>query len=163
MNQKALTAAAIVGVAIGVLSGIPVLNFVVICTCCLPVIGSGLAAVWLYMRNSGATSVTTQEGLMMGLVSGGIGGLVSSVLSLLTNLVMADAAGNAAAIEQALASMPPEQAEQMRPLVEALANGGGGVLGVCVGVVLFAVLGLIGGVIGAATIGKPKQLTTTGM
>jgi hypothetical protein len=158
MNSKALTAAAIAGVVIGLVSGLPVLNFIN-CLLCAGIWGGGILAVWLYMRQSGATSVTQQEGIMMGLVAGIIGGLIAGVLGMLFS--GASSAAIAEAMRSQLETMPPEQAAQMAPMLDAMASGGLGVIGICVNVVISAIFGLIGGLIGAATIGKPKQLTGT--
>ena len=157
MNSKALTAAAIAGVGIGLLSAIPVLNFVN-CLLCAWVWGGGIFAVWLYKRNSGDLSVQSSQGAMMGLVAGLIGGLISGVLGALLGAGSLDAVTSS--LQSQMASMDSAQREQMQMMIDAMASGGLGILGICMSVGIFAIFGLIGGLIGAATIGKPKQLTT---
>ncbi len=156
MNSKALTAAAIAGVVIGLVSGLPIINLVN-CLLCVGIWGGGILAVWLYMRQAGVNSVTQQEGLMVGLVAGIIGGLISGVLSMVFN--SAGSAAFADAMRSQLETMPPDQAAQIAPMIDAMASGGLGIAGICINVVIFGIFGLIGGLIGAATIGKPKQLT----
>jgi hypothetical protein len=157
MNSKALTAAAIAGVAIGVLSGIPLIS-ALNCLLCAWVWGGGIFAVWLYKRNSGDPSVQSSQGAMMGLVAGVIGGLIAGVLS------MALGAGSMETIlgqvRTQMADLDPAQREQMQVMLDAMASGALGVVGICINVGIFAIFGLIGGLIGAATIGKPKQLTS---
>lgn len=157
MNSKALTAAAIAGLAIGVLSGLPLIG-ALNCLLCAWVWGGGIFAVWLYKRNSGDLSVQSSQGAIMGLVAGIIGGLVAGVLSLVFG------AGSMEAItsqmQTQMADLDPAQREQMQMMVDAMASGGLGIIGVCINVAIFSIFGLIGGLIGAATIGKPKQLTS---
>ncbi len=152
MNSKALTAAAIAGVAIGLLSGLPLIG-AVNCLLCAWVWGGGIFAIWLYKRQSGATSVETGQGAMIGGVAGVVGGLISGLLGMLFS------GGTAATIAQLRSTLPPEQLEAMGPMLDAMASGGVGIAAICFSVGIFAIFGVIGGLIGAATIGKQKQIT----
>ena len=153
MNSKALTAAAIAGVGIGLLSSIPILNLVN-CLLCAWVWGGGILAIYLYKRNAGDVAVQSSQGALIGLVAGVIGGLIAGVLGAV--LGAGSFAAIASQMQSQMSSLDPAQQEQMKAMVDAMASGGLGIVTVCMSVVIYGVFGLIGGLIGAATIGKPK-------
>jgi hypothetical protein len=155
MNSKAITAAAIAGVGIGILSAIPIVG-AVNCLLCGWVWGGGIFAIWLYKRQSGALGVESGQGAMIGGLAGIIGGLVSGVLGLALSSL---SGGTAAQIAAITAQMDPQQLEQFKPVLDAVASGGVGIASICISAGIFAVFGAIGGLIGAATVGKNKQLT----
>jgi hypothetical protein len=153
MDQKSLTAAGIAGLAIGLLSGLPLIS-ALNCLLCAPIWGGGMLAVWLYKRNSGALSVDNSKGTVLGLIAGLIGGLIAGVLGLLTS------GGTAAVIsgmQSQIESMPAEQQEMMRQIITMISDPSTQIIGLVCNLVLFAILGAIGGVIGAAVFGKPKS------
>lgn len=81
MNQGGmLKPALIAGVLLGILSALPLIQWVNSC-CCAWVIGGGIFAAYLYVRES-AEAVTLGRGLALGLLTGVIGGIVSVLMSL---------------------------------------------------------------------------------
>jgi hypothetical protein len=155
MNSKALTAAAIAGAGIGLLSSIPILNLVN-CLLCAWVWGGGIFAIWLYKRNSGEMAVPSNQGAIIGLVAGVIGGLIAGVLGSI--LGAGSFAAVASQMQEQMATLDPAQREQMQVVVDAMASGGLGIVTICMSVGIYGVFGLIGGLIGSATIGKPKAV-----
>jgi hypothetical protein len=141
MNSKT-KAALIGGVIAGVVAAIHVLIPVVNLCCCIWPIGGGVLAVYLYVKNTGAT-VTPGVGAGIGAVAGGIAAVIYLIISLPLNLLIG-AAAVAAQMEQM------ERAGVSVPLSGAALM----VVGSIVGAVIVFVLTLLGGVIGAPIFGK---------
>ena len=73
------------GLFIGVISGLPVVNFVNLC-CCAGVIAGGVLVTYLLQQNS-PVPVATSEAAIQGLIAGLIGGVIMSLISaVLTNI-----------------------------------------------------------------------------
>jgi hypothetical protein len=154
MDQKLLTASAIAGAVMGVLSGIPLVGGLLTCVLCAPGWGAGLLGVFLYKRNSSALSVTNNQGVLIGLLAGLVTGVLGGILGLVLGGGME---GQTAQIEQALQQLDPAQQAQFREMLTLAASPGFGAATVCINAGLFGLFGIIGGLIGAATIGKPAQ------
>src|SRR5437867_1607317 len=75
-----LKPALIAGVLLGILSALPLIQWVNSC-CCAWVIGGGIFAAYLYVRES-AEAATLGRGLALGLLTGVIGGIVYVLISL---------------------------------------------------------------------------------
>jgi hypothetical protein len=153
MDQKSLTAAGIAGLAIGLLSGLPLIG-ALNCLLCAPIWGGGMLAVWLYKRNTNAFSIDNRQGSILGLIAGVIGGLVAGVLGMLLG---GGSAATLAALESQLATMPAEQQEMMRQIITMVSDPSTQIISVVCSIVVFGIIGLIGGLIGAAVFGKPKS------
>src|SRR5213593_1463881 len=155
-----LKPALIGGVALGILSAIPVLG-AVNCFCCAWVIGGGILAANLYVKSS-VESVTLGRGLVLGLLTGVIGGVVETLLSIPLQMIMASmGTGALSRLEQMLEQMkdlPPEVREALRSILSN--QGGAGIFFIIVGgfftLLVFSVMGMIGGAIGVAIFEKRK-------
>ena len=90
MDKNILRPAIIGGVALGLLSAIPIVNFLNICCCAWAILG-GMLAGYLYIQRS-QTPVSTGEGAKIGAIAGAIGGLIYIVigipLAILTSTLM---------------------------------------------------------------------------
>src|SRR6059036_1044136 len=113
-----LKAALIGGVALGILSVIPLLNMVN-CFCCAWVIGGGILAANLYVKGS-IEAVTLGRGLVLGLLTGAIGGVVETLFSTPLQMIMASMGASALSrFEQVVDQMkdlPPEVREALRSI-----------------------------------------------
>ena len=70
------------GVLIGVISGIPFLEFIN-CACCAGVLAGGVLAVFLYKKDlPDETLLTMSDGAVLGLIAGVVGAIIASILSL---------------------------------------------------------------------------------
>jgi len=144
------------GLFIGVLSALPIIGLAN--CCCLWVILGGMLTVYLEQQNT-PTPIETSAAALSGLIAGAIGGVISSIASVLT-LRMAGG-DQQQAIEQALSSipqMPPETAEYIRTLFQGPALA---FLSLAVTVPLYAVFGMLGALLGAAIFRKKGTPDTT--
>ncbi|MEW6321721.1 MAG: hypothetical protein AB1635_11645, partial [Acidobacteriota bacterium] len=143
-----LQAALLGGVAIGVLSALPIVN-IANCCCAWILLGGGLSA-YLLQQNQPAP-ITAGDGALVGLAAGAIGAVVWSVLS----IPIAAALGpfQAALIERTLATardMPPEARvwlESMRG--NSAVIGLGWFLGLIVMLIVGSLFAMLGGLFGA--------------
>ncbi|MGQ0733565.1 MAG: hypothetical protein ACT4QD_07925 [Acidobacteriota bacterium] len=157
MEPSKVQPALLGGVAIGVLSALPLVNTLNVC-CCAWVLFGGALAAYLMQQNHPAP-VSTGDGALVGLMAGGVGAVVTSLLSIPMSLAMGPF--QARILEQVLnrsAEMPPE----VRSFLEQLQGsiGGGALIGVgfilslIFSLVLFSIFGLIGGILGAVMFRK---------
>ncbi|MCS7062347.1 MAG: hypothetical protein RMN25_14475 [Anaerolineae bacterium] len=151
LNMRGLLiSAGIAGVAIGILSAIPILSLVN-CLLCGWVWGGAIFAVWLYKRNQNGVIVSSGQGVVIGLVAALIGAVISWVLGMALG-----GAASAASLAPMLDQLPDEQTRQM---VEQLVSSGGiSIASLFIGLIINAIFGMIGGLIGAALIdSKPPS------
>lgn len=136
------------GLAIGVLSALPVINLAN-CCCAWILFGGGLAAYLMQQNHS--EPVSAGDGATVGLFAGIVGAFVWLLLFIPLTLLMSPF--QSGMIQRMLASandMPPE----FRAMLESMAAGGGGI---GIGVVFFffvmlfvsSFFGMIGGLFGA--------------
>ncbi|MBN1154355.1 hypothetical protein JXB12_05480 [candidate division KSB1 bacterium] len=152
MNSKPdkLVPAVIGGAIIGVISGIPFLNFIN-CFCCAGVILGGFFAVYFYKKNLVDTPLTYNDGALLGLLAGIFGLVISTILEQIIGI------NSAEMIEQMMEyaeEIPPETEELLRGLMEN--RGGFFMLETALGLVINAVFGLLGGIIGVAVLSKRR-------
>ena len=160
MNESGMLKPALIGgVVLGVCSAIPVVNFLN-CVCCAWVIVGGGLAAYMYVKDS-AVPVTLGRGITLGLLTGVIGTVVSSAISIPLRLMMSGAGMNVMEqMRQALdriPNLPPET----RQMIENLAASGGMGLAVIIFGILFSLIinclfAMIGGAIGVAIFEKRK-------
>jgi len=165
MNEEGIWKPALIaGVLVGILSTIPGLHLVN-CACCAWVIGGGILAAHLYVKGS-AAPVTLGRGLVLGLLTGAIGGAVYILFSIPLQIVLSG--GSTRYFEQARQSL--DQVPNLPPVLrEALASmptGGSelAVLLVLTGLLMiaaFSLPGMLGGLIGVAIFEKRKIETPT--
>jgi hypothetical protein len=149
MNPAKLQPALLAGVAIGVLSALPVISIGNLC-CCAWVVMGGMLASYLMQQNH-PLPINVGDGALVGLLAGVVGAVVSGILTVPLTLAMGPF--QAEMFERVLESVrdtPPEA----RSILEGLSGGtavGIGMLVFSFFVALFAgcVFGLIGGVLGA--------------
>jgi hypothetical protein len=142
------------GLAIGVLSGLPIISLGN-CLCCMWVVGGGALAVYL-MQQKHPYAVTAADGALVGLMAGAIGGIVALAISI--PLTMAMGPMQQRLIERIASN--PDMPEQYRNMIETMgANATGramaarlvfGLFGACID----AVFGLLGGLLGVALFKK---------
>jgi hypothetical protein len=152
MDNK-LKPAIIGGVAIGLLSAIPFINWVNLC-CCLWAILGGLLASYLYVKNS---PVPAKPG--DGAVVGGIAGAVGAVIYLILGIPLAILSGTAMRemMINLMANVDPRQADMIRQQMEAQGQGISGIIfQSLIGAVLLLVFAVIGGLLGIPLFEKRK-------
>jgi len=137
MKPKNIVIAVLVGGVVNViLSNVPYLNLVN-CLLCAGFWVGAILAVWLYKRLSG--TVTLQQGVMIGALTGLVAGVIGFGLS------FAGLAG-ATALAQSFGRFIPQEGdmdlEALSGPVEIILN--------LVGIVVNVVLGVVGGLIGGA-------------
>lgn len=144
MNTRAfLLASLIAGVVMGLLGGLPLIS-ALNCVLCMWVWLSAILAVVLYRSFEGShPRVTTGQGALLGLVSGIIGAVVVWLISLLSR--------NAAMgyISQLLSSNGVN-------LPSGVLQAGIGFFSLFFDLILYAIFGAIGGLIGAAIFKGPE-------
>src|SRR5512138_191693 len=115
MNDK-LKPAIIGGAVLGLLSVIPIVNWVNFC-CCLWAILGGLLACRLYIKNS-PTPVSAGEGAIVGALAGVVGAIIVVVIGIPINLLVGQAIR--AMLISIVESLNPGQVSMLR---EQLALG----------------------------------------
>jgi hypothetical protein len=137
MNTRAfLLSSLIAGVVIGLLGGLPIIS-IANCVLCIWVWLGAILGVWLYKRFAKpAPAATMGQGALIGLVSGVIGAVIVWLISLITRAAATDA------IAQVFQAAGVE--------VPSFLGAGVALAGVLIDLVLYAIFGVVGGLIGAA-------------
>jgi hypothetical protein len=143
------------GIAIGVLSALPIISLGN-CVCCMWVVGGGMLAVYLMQQNY-PYSVTTADGALVGLMAGAIGGAIAALLSI--PLMMAMGPFQQQVFNRIAEN--PDIPEQTRDLIRSIGASGamGGLIAlkVVIGLAqacIMAIFGLLGGLLGVALFKK---------
>jgi hypothetical protein len=140
LNQRSLVLSVVIaGVAIGLLSRIPLIA----CVNCLLmawVWGGAIGAVALYRRYERQPYLSTTQGLVIGAAAGIVGGIAALLFS-----------GMNAAIMQALSSYANESGVS---IPDFILGAGFSLFGILLDVVVYGVVGAIGGLIATALIWK---------
>jgi hypothetical protein len=139
----------------GVLSALPFIN--VANCCCLWVIGGGVLAAYVMQQNH-SLPITVADGALVGLLAGVFGAIVGTVLSIPIDMAFGD--WQRQLMERVIENMGgvPPDAEEM---FERYRTGGAAwgfmkVMTLMFGVVIGAVFGLLGGVLGASMFRKDQ-------
>jgi hypothetical protein len=84
--------AIIAGLAIGAVSGLPVISFIN-CCCCAGILGGGVFAYYLYRQEhqEGMPPLESSDGLILGIMAGVIGAFVQTLLHGLIMVLFAGA------------------------------------------------------------------------
>lgn len=157
--RQSIILGAVVTALVGVIlafpaqSGNPVLGFV---ACCLPAIIGGLLVTWHYTNTHGVP-LNLGSGAKYGAVTAALGAVGGAVLQLLLTAVGVFP-NTAERIEMQRdrmleQGMTEEQIEQGMQMVEFFTGPGGQAISIAIGVVLFALIGALGGLIGAKVFG----------
>jgi hypothetical protein len=155
MDSGRLQPALFGGLFIGVLSALPIVNMGN-CCCCLWVVAGGALAVYLRQQNT-PFAVNSSEGALMGLLAGLIGGVIAAVISV--PLMMMMGPYQQRIIEQILNSRA-DIPEESRDMIERMMRRSAGfgaiafVMGLVWHVVVGAVFGMVGGLLGVAMFKK---------
>ena len=124
------------GVAMGVLSALPIISAGNLC-CCLWVVSGGVLAAYLFQQDRTAP-ITPADGALVGLLAGLVGALVQSLVSIPVDLVIGPFEQTIRQRVLEMGSLPPE----VRDLLERY--GRGGVTGGTMGVAIYIISRLIG-------------------
>ena len=133
MTPAKLQPALVGGVAIGVLSALPVISVVNVCCCAWVIFGGGLAAY--LMQQNHPEPISISDGAIVGLSAGVIGAFVGAILTTLIGLLMGPFQAEMIREMMNNPDLPPE----IRRIFEQF--GAGPVIGV--GFVLFFIVSLV--------------------
>ncbi len=149
MTPNRLKAAAIGGGAAGVASQIPGLNFVN-CLCCALVVGGGMLAVFLALRNEPATEKAPYgDGALIGALAGVVAAIVGAIVLIPITALFGDPMEQVVRMLEGIDNLPPE-------ILDALGGDAAetartfAVVGFLMTLAVDIVFSTIGGVIGAA-------------
>jgi len=149
------------GVALGVLSALPVIG-AFNCICCAWAVAGGLFAAYLCVKDS-PVAVTLGGGAGLGLLAGAIGAVVNLLFSLpLQFLLNRDGDAEVSQFLQGMLANAKDVPPEVRQAVEDLASRGDLgtmtlVFGFLGNLVLFPLFGMVGGAIGVAVFEKRKR------
>ncbi len=166
MNDAGMLKPALIGgVLLGILSALPVISLFN-CICCAWVIGGGILAAYLYVKDS-PVAVTLGRGVALGLMTGIIGTIVSALF--MVPLFMLWKRGGIGIMEQLrealerIPNLPPEAEESIRTLSE---RGGMDVFFFATTLIFmlvtYSLVAMLGGAIGVAIFEKRKPNSTPG-
>ena len=153
-----MTPALIGGASLGVASGIPFINLAN-CACCAWVIGGGVLAAYLWQKNAAPSPAPPYgDGILLGLLTGVVGIVVSSIVSLPFTL-MGAAAGGFGSLEQIEEAFGDQQIPPaLQQAFEAMGGAGIGIgsvlIGLIFGLVIYPIFAAIGATIGTALFHK---------
>ena len=160
-NAKMQKPALIGGVALGILSALPVIGYCN-CVCCAWAIGGGTLASFLYVRESHFL-VTMGRGALVGLAAGAIGAVVCSLFSIPIQYVMAGGENMAIVAEQIREQLAknPDLPQEFRQGIETLLLRSDFMKMIAIfsffsNVVFFSMFAMVGGAIGVAIFEKRK-------
>lgn len=132
------------GLFIGVLSTLPIINMGNMC-CCLWVVSGGALAAWLLQERQ-PEPLTGADGALIGLMAGGVGALVGTLLSIPLDLyfgpIMRDWVQRYAQGQD----LPPEFLEMLNQQMTAASI----IAKLIFSLVAYVVFGMLGGVLGVA-------------
>ena len=141
------------GLFIGLVSGIPVLNFIN-CACCAGVIGGGMLAVYLFKnRQAPEDVVSMQDGAILGLMAGVIGAVIGTILSSMFGAMSFNFLDTISRYVE-----DQELQDAIAEMHRGAFKGGFFAIGFVVSLVVNSVFGLVGGLLGSAVFGKAKMV-----
>ncbi len=153
MTPKKLKAAAIGGSAAGIASQIPIVNFAN-CLCCALVVGGGMLAVYLAMKDEPATATAPYgDGAMIGVLAGVAAAVVGAIVAIPMTALFGDPMEQVRSFLEGLEGMPPEALEAMSG-AETGGMAAFGAVAFLMSLVVDVVFSAIGGVIGAGVFHK---------
>lgn len=157
MQPAKLQPALLGGLAIGVLSSLPLVNIVNVCCCAWVVFGGALAS-YLMQQNHPAP-VNAGDGAVVGLMAGALGAVIGSMISIPIAMVMGPFQMQMMErLLQGAQDLPPEVRgwfEEWRTgIASGAAMGVGFVFSVLFSLFFYSIFGLIGGLLGAVMFRK---------
>jgi len=160
MNQNPMLKPALIGgVLLGILSAVPPVNLLN-CACCAWVIGGGMLAANLYIKNSPAV-VTLGTGCLLGMFTGAIGAVVSTLFSIPIQILMSKVlAGYAEEMRQRLGSLPSLPSAWRDFISSMPITGSLNILSVMLNgffsLIVYSLMAMLGGMLGVAIFEKRK-------
>jgi hypothetical protein len=156
MSQPSkLTPALYGGLAIGVLSAVPVLNLIN-CACCAGTILGGMLAVYLYRQQlDGSLPIQMGDGALLGLMAGIFGALLGSALTAIIGGFSMEY------LQKLLETLDnPELNQVLEQFGPDFFAKGIFIAAFITSLIADAIFGLIGGLIGVSLFGKPSRPMT---
>jgi hypothetical protein len=135
------------GVAIGVLSALPVINLAN--CCCAWILFGGALAAYL-MQQQRPTPISAGDGALVGLLAGIVGAIVWTLVAIPLQAILIPF--QTSVLERAMANagdMPPEARDFLEALRSGPVMGAAAVLGFFITVMVCGVFAMIGGLFGA--------------
>jgi hypothetical protein len=148
-----LRPALIGGALIGIISAIPIISLIN-CFCCAGVVIGGIVAVHLYNKNLGGLELTSSEGVVIGLMAGASGALISTIL---TSMITGGVKNQINKILEYSNEIPPELQDALIRIQEMGGNLFFVIVGLVFSLIIFSIFGIIGGLIGVSLFRK-KQI-----
>ena len=148
-----LRPALIGGALIGIISAIPIISLIN-CFCCTGVVIGGIVAVHLYNKNLGGLELTSSEGVVIGLMAGASGALISTIL---TSMITGGVKNQINKILEYSNEIPPELQDALIRIQEMGGNLFFVIVGLVFSLIIFSIFGIIGGLIGVSLFRK-KQI-----
>jgi hypothetical protein len=140
------------GVALGLLSVIPLISAGNVCCCMWAILGGALAG-YLYIKGA-PNPVTPADGAMLGAMAGGVGAVIYIIIGIPITLVMGNTMRGA--LTPFLGSLDPAQAEQIRQSMEAGQSIGATLVRAIIGAICLTIFATIGGLIAVPIFEKRK-------
>jgi len=160
-NTSILKPVLIGGMALGIISALPVIGSCN-CVCCAWAIGGGILAAFLHVRES-PFQVTMGRGALAGLAAGAIGAVVCYLFSIPIQYVLSGGGNMTMVAEQIREQLAknPDLPQELRQSIENILERGDFMRIVAVfsfffNVVLFSLFAMVGGAIGVAVFEKRK-------
>jgi len=147
-----LRPALIGGVFIGVISAIPVIN-IINCFCCAGVIAGGILAVHLYKKNLGPVEMQYSDGVIIGLMAGASGALISTIIE----SAIGQSAGEVVnKLLDAYPEIPPEVEDILLQIQSTQGDLFFIIIGLIFALIIYSIFGVLGGVIAVSIFKKNK-------
>ncbi|MFQ6108020.1 MAG: hypothetical protein ACE5L7_00510 [Candidatus Aminicenantales bacterium] len=140
------------GAAAGVFSAVPFLN----CLCCLWIIGGAMLAAYLLSKDS-PVAMTAGDGAIVGIFTGVTAAVIDAIISIPFHAI------NAAFVQRVMEGIAQYTEEMPSGWERWLETGAVEtsaplfMLGLLISVVVFSILGALGGIIGISLFGKKAQ------
>jgi hypothetical protein len=115
-----------------VLSSIPLVKVLNCCFCLLNLVGVGIG-IGMHLKQNPTDKLNAGEAAAAGAISGALAGLISSIASLIMNLIVGSM------MYRMYSSFPREMRDAMGMMM------GGGILGIPLGIMMYAAIGALGG------------------
>lgn len=149
------------GVFLGVSSALPVINFLN-CGCCMLVVGGGLLASYIYLREypQGLPPVTYGDGALLGLLSGFVGSVAYMLVNIPVTLVGLHLGLGALDMEEIREALSdPNIPPVLHDILEMVLAGEGlslfaMAMTFLLALPIFSIFALVGGVLGVALFQK---------
>ena len=161
------------GIAIGLVSGIPVISLVN-CCCCAGILGGGVLTYYLYRQEhtEGMVPLESSDGLILGIMAGLIGAFVQAIIHAFLILLFAGAqeALMRSIMEEIIdrleksGGFPCDAVDQMREQIERSMKESntmwGVMLNLFMSLIIYPIFAMLGGLLGYG-IFRPKKLQPT--